>query len=292
MASTTAWVLNLDAEDELAHPSGGHVSSAEIAARISALIPRLGGLIGPNDVVIGSETRLDEPLPGRAWCPTPSALEKLRRAGAIVPHAPGLEVLRRVNHRRFSAELGQQLEHAGFVETEHALDQTLSARPGQPWLLKRPFSYAGRGRRRVVSGAISESERSWIRASLRAQGGLQVEPELTILLDVSIHGELEVNGRWMLGVPTIAELRHGAWVTSRPAARHELSSGEESALLAEAERSAQALHAAGYFGPFNIDAFRYASDAGPGFCARCEINARYSMGYAVGMGLAEPELES
>ena len=46
-----AWVLNLDAEDELAR-GGAHTPTAEMTARISGLLPRLAGLVRPGDQVI------------------------------------------------------------------------------------------------------------------------------------------------------------------------------------------------------------------------------------------------
>ena len=50
------------------------------------------------------------------------------------------------------------------------------------------------------------------------------------------------------------------------------------------ERVAGALHAAGYFGPFGIDAYRYADAHGRTRWNPCgELNARYTMGYALGM---------
>jgi hypothetical protein len=52
--------------------------------------------------------------------------------------------------------------------------------------------------------------------------------------------------------------------------------------LAEA---AHALAKIGYAGPFGIDAFRYRDAAGETrFCACCDVNARYTMGFVVGMG--------
>jgi hypothetical protein len=55
----------------------------------------------------------------------------------------------------------------------------------------------------------------------------------------------------------------------------------EAALLAtELQRTAAALTAAGYFGPFGIDGFRYrTADGSSALNPRCEINARFTMGY-------------
>jgi hypothetical protein len=49
---------------------------------------------------------------------------------------------------------------------------------------------------------------------------------------------------------------------------------------------------AGYYGPFGIDAFRWRDQNGKQqWNPRCEINARYSMGWSIGMGQSRPDLE-
>ena len=52
-AEPVAWVLNLDAEDELSH-RGGHTPTAALRARAEALVPtlRASGLVGPDDEVV------------------------------------------------------------------------------------------------------------------------------------------------------------------------------------------------------------------------------------------------
>jgi hypothetical protein len=52
-------------------------------------------------------------------------------------------------------------------------------------------------------------------------------------------------------------------------------------MIEEANLVARALHDAGYFGPFGVDAFTYSGGL---FQPRSEINARYSMGFSVGFG--------
>jgi hypothetical protein len=47
----------------------------------------------------------------------------------------------------------------------------------------------------------------------------------------------------------------------------------------------RALFAAAYFGPFGVDGFVYRDhDGGLRLQPRSEINARYSMGFAIGFG--------
>jgi hypothetical protein len=288
-----AWVLNLDAEDELAR-GGAHTPTAVMTARIEALRPKLGGLIRPHDQVLwpGAQA-VERGMFGRAWCLTRWARTQLERAGLQVPRAPGVEVLRRVNHRRFAHDLGQALPAAGWADTRAQLTallerkETLSAvsRAGC-WLVKRPLGYAGRGRRTLRPGELTEADESWLDASLREGDGLQVEPLVDRELDCALHGWLSEDGECTFGQPTLQHLdATGAWHSSEVALAGVLTDAELDALTTAARRTAAALHAGGYFGPFGLDAFRWrAPDGQRHFQPRCEVNARYSMGWATGLG--------
>ncbi len=321
------WLLNFDAESELEDPSARTPSRA-VLARHAALAERVRGLYGPGDAVLlpgGSVVAELHPQPapvpapvpessqesgtgtgtgagagtgptdlaGRAWCPTPGALAALARAGAHPPPAPPFDVLRRVNHRRFCADLGQTLDGARYVTTEAELRETLAAFPGaEAWVMKRPYGFAGRGQLRFSGRTPGAMEERWIAASLAAGEGLQVEPWVERAGDFGLHGHIAPTGAVMLGEPTVQRCdARGAWVASERAGAGELSPAEHGALVRAAEEAATALAAAGYFGPFGVDAFRYR-DAGGAvrFNARCEINARYSMGWHVGMGERRPDL--
>ena len=298
MARARAWILNFDAEDELGLDRGrGHTSSRAVLARFAALATRVGPLLGPGDVVvdpIGLAALLPAAFVGRAWCPTPGARSLLARVGAALPDAPELPVLRRVNHRRFCAELGQTLPGARYADTLDDVVAIVNA-PSQrgAWLLKRPFGFAGRGRRRVRGGDLEPADRAWIEASLAARDGLQIEPFVDLELDVGLHGFLAASGALTLGAPTVQRTdATGAWLASALAAPGDLAASEERALFEAAEATAEALRAAGYFGPFGVDAFRWRdADGASRWNPRGEINARYSMGWAVGMGEKRPDLE-
>jgi hypothetical protein len=294
-----AWVLNLDAEDELARKLGHHTPTDAMTARVVSLLPRLEGLLAPGDTVLWpsrddvSSSRRD--VMGRAWCPTPWALRRLQQAGARVPPSPSLAVLRLVNHRRFAHALGQALPATGYAEDavalQHLLEQTeaLEAVSGEVcWLLKRPWGYAGRGRRKLRPGSISAADQGWIDASLRGGDGLQVEPFVARALDCALHGWLTAEGECTLGAPTVQQLDgSGAWQGTTLAEPGVLAVHELDALQTAARQTAEALHRAGYFGPFGVDAFRWRTPAGEvRFQPRCELNARYSMGWPVGMGAA------
>ncbi len=278
----TAWILNLDAEDELRH---GRVYSPSEAVRANVRAFQGGAakaVTAPGDVVLDPERAQPgaaRDCVGRAWCPTPRALALLEAAGARPEPAPAAEVLRAVNDRAFSAALGQRLPGAVFARTE---EEVLAAAQEGPWLCKRAFSYAGKGQRVLQGGRVSGSDIAWVRASLEGGLGLQVEPLVDIDREFSVHGVVDREGAYALRGVIAQESGAGrAWQAAHVPRPGELAEDERAALEAEAARVAAALTAAGYFGPFGVDAFRYRDARGRGCMnARSEINARYTMGWA------------
>jgi hypothetical protein len=277
-----AWVLNLDAEYELASPDA-HTPSARMIDRMPELVRALAPLFGPGDIVLGEGDTVDRSYEGRAWCPTPRAIARLTKAGATPVRAPPLEVLRRVNHRRFCAELGQSLPGARFVTTLAELAHVVRGdSPSGHWLVKRPFGFAGRGRRRIAAGDLDPAASAWLEASLRGGEGVQVEPWVERIADYGLHGFIAESGAVTLGAATRQLCDEtGAWRSTAIAT--DLEEGEARAIDASAREAADALVAAGYFGPFGIDAYRWQTAGESHFVARSEINARYSMGWATGM---------
>lgn len=302
MVMPTAWVLNLDADDELRHPEG-YTPTAAVARRVQALARHLQALARPGDVILeGSGEAADRGLEkndaalqgrfiGQAWCPTPSALRRLQRAGALLPATPPLQVLRHVNHRAFCAQLGQTLERARYVEQMAELQAHVEQFPGCAWVLKRPHGFSGRGSRRVAFPNPDAADLRWIEASLRHDAGLQVEPWVARLRDFAMHGYIDASGTIHLGEPTVQECGPtGAWVRTLPHA--DLEPQERDILRDVVAASARALIDARYFGPFGIDAYRWRDATGQQqFNPRSEINARYSMGWHVGMGKWRPDLQ-
>jgi hypothetical protein len=291
--SGVGWVFNLDAEDELSR-GGPHTPTKETRARVESLLPVLAKLMRPEDEVLWPATQPALSAQwGRAWCPTPWATAQLQRAGLKVPAAPPASVLRQVNHRRFAHELGQALPGARFVQTQSELLEALSdskrlasVSVERNWLMKRPLGYAGRGRRKIASADLSQADRVWVDAALKSGDGLQLEPLVLRELDVGLHGWLSAEGTLILGEPTVQIIdASGTWVSTQRAPATALTSEERGQLEAAARATAQALTSVGYFGPFGLDAFRWrAPDGATHFQPRCELNARYSMGWAIGMG--------
>lgn len=188
------------------------------------------------------------------------------------PASPGLEVLRAANDRAFCADLGQTLPAAHYIRSREELPLGDGG-----WLLKRAFGFAGRGQR-FVRAPLDEQDENWLRASL-ARGGVQVEPRVLVSIEVGTPGF--VRGEEVLvGQPVQQICEGGVWRESRPNPL-----GVPTDDLRQAAREVgEALVHLGYFGPFGVDAYAYQRRSlfEPGFNLRSEVNARYTMGWALG----------
>ncbi len=285
-----AWVLNLDAEHELER--GRRYAPTR---HLQALVARerrrlLGTLVAPGDVVLDETPRAGELARGRvglAWSPTPRARARLHAAGALLAPTPDLEVLQRVNARPFGVDVRADLAGESFAKRvvdsiEHALESL--ARPAsEGWLARRTFGAAGRGRRRIAAGRPSAAEIDWLRASLR-YGPLVVEPFVTVTREYTRSAWVDAAGRIEIAPPCFqSTTREGAWTSTAPSARGEVAREDDDLLQQTVERVGAALHAAGYFGPFGIDAFRYRLDGREALNPLSEINARFTMDWTTGM---------
>jgi hypothetical protein len=282
-----AWVLNLDADLELAGGAGYEPRKSVLAAMRPHIERLAASLLAPSDLLVdaSSAAGIAKGLPGRAFSPTPRAIAILERAGAEPEPHPTLDVLRRVNSRAFASALGTTLPGAAFV-TELAIARAMLATLpplSTTWRVKHAFGMTGRNQRVVDPSSLKEQDLAQLESWLRAGAGVQIEPNVAIESEYAMHAWLRADGSFVTG--EIVQQRcdaRGAWVaTERIAAPATLV---QEGLAAEVDRVAIALHAAGYFGPFGIDAYTYRDEKGAlAFQPRSEINARYSMGFSVGL---------
>lgn len=292
MNGARAWVLNLDAEHELETP--GHLTVPrglrQVLARERSRL--LGNLVAPGDVVLtgGPDDARARGLPGFAWSPTPSALRRLRAAGARPLPAPAADVLRTANARPFATAVRAALQAPGsfakhVVATLDEACAILSRPAPDGWLVRRTFGAAGRGRRRLPASRPIGEALAWLDASLR-RGPLVLEPWVVVTGEYTRSGWVHRDGRVEIAPPCRqATTATGAWLHTARAARDEVIGDDDARLEEAVGRAGAALAAAGYFGPFGIDAYRHRR---PGSRSEAlnpisEINARFTMDWAVGM---------
>tara|TARA_R110002094_G_scaffold149604_2_gene138187 strand:+ start:1946 stop:2845 length:900 start_codon:yes stop_codon:yes gene_type:complete len=282
---TVGWILNLDADLELADPSG-FTPTRRLTQQSKVLADRLLVAANAADQRV-RHIRLapgDHPTTCQAWCATPRAHAAARAIGHELPATPPLPVLQKVNHRAFAAGFSPGLPGAAFVTSTQELDALMqTATPEHGWLLKRPFGFSGRGQKRV-SAVPTGRDRRWVEASMVEYGcGLMVEPFVAIDQEFALHSWLGKDGVCLTGQPTrLITDELGAWLGNEPGPA--LHDQEREQLHAAHAVAARALSAAGFFGPFATDAFRYRTDDGRvHFHALSELNARYSMGFFVGL---------
>lgn len=279
------WVFNLDAELELAS-AGPYQTPGHVARALSPALPFARRAMAPQDAALDAGGGHAGSSIGRAWCPTPWALRRLTRAGALPEAAPDMEILRRVNHKRFALELGGGAPGARYVRDDAELRATLAETSVAAWLFKRPYGFAGRGQRRI-RGLPSADDRRWLHDSLR-KGGLVAEPWLELCRELCVHGYIHRGGRVLLGRVCVQRTNaFRAWVATELLPPGALDAARTQQLSNQARAVAGALSAAGYFGPFGIDAYEFRTASGATrLNPLSEINARYGMGYAVGMAHA------
>ena len=204
MVARSAWVLNLDADLELAR-GPGWAPSASVARAAASFAERLrGSLVGEGDVVVDAKTPDGAATGrvGRAFCPTPRAIALLRRVGAEPEAHPSADVLRRVASRSFSSSLGATMPKAAFVTRVDEARAMLRGdpAPGTGWRVKRAFGMAGRGHR-VVDASPREADVAFL-ASWIDEAGAQIEPNVRVLEEYAMHGRVSAAGRVELGALT------------------------------------------------------------------------------------------
>lgn len=288
------WLLNLDAEEELARPVD-YAPGRSLRRAVAARRERAHCLFDAGDVecVDDGSTPASasggDPLPGRgregvAWCPTPRALEVLRAHGATPPMAPSLDVLVRANDRAFACGLGLGLPGTRMVSNLGEVRDALAE--GGAWLAKASLSAAGRGKRRL-EGALDAADEAFF-ARAWPNGAFLLEPFADIEAEFALHGRIDPRGGCAFGRACVQVCdAQGVWQETRAARAGELDASERRALDRAGERAAAALIELGYHGPFGIDAWRGRVGGARVFQSLSEINARYSMGYAVGFGRVE-----
>ena len=288
------WIFNFDADEEFA-VGVNYTSKHGAIARSSDLVERAKQLLGPNDHVLQDGARADG-LVGRAFAMTPNAEKRLRASGATPAPAPAFDIQQRVNHRHFCFALGRTLPGTRWLASTDELNHAMrELSPGENFRLRAAFGFSGRGTKRIRGGEpLDASTQGWVTRQMREHGGVELVPWVDRIADYGWHGYIAAkDGAVSLGEPTTQQCDvHGQWVATTRALANSLSETEFLLFEDTMRETVEALKLAGYCGPFGIDAFRYRDANGAIFFhPRCDVNARYSMGWAIGMGSLRPDLE-
>jgi hypothetical protein len=300
---------NLLAEDDLARlvdprrllrPPNRHVLRA--TSRMAALLrvfARQGDLLWtPEDGPLGALAPTPELL---AWCETPDTvrlraqprdpifswdapLRELVWRLPVAPPAVVAAVHHRAFHLRVAAELSCALPGARMVESYADLGSDLDRLP-PAWVLKAPFSAAGRDRylKRAGEPFSAPQARRTVEHLFERHGPLLLEPWMERIADYGCAALL-----------TAAELRIVGLHRQRVDGKGQFAGIELDADLPDRDRGrfldvvagvASALRQEGYAGPFGVDAWTYRQpDGKAAFHPLGEINARMTFGLVAWAG--------
>lgn len=302
MAQRLAWVLNFDAELEMAD-SGGYRPSTRMLARCEHLESQLAPLLEvlfPAEVLVlrrsGARRRGKDPrgAQGIAWASTPSALAVMDEAGVEPLAHPDFETVCRINHRSFLDAAYEPADAEAdclpgqiFCKDMETLDSHLrSSAPDRGWLLKRPFGFAGRSRKKLRGPELTGRARTWAEASMRGYGkGLQVEPLVDIEAELCLHIWIGEGGTYLPGellLQTVDTM--GTFMFARPMTEEDDAGWIEEAMGKALLQLGASAARAGYFGPLGLDGFLWRDDEGRlRLRVASDLNARFSMAWFQGM---------
>jgi hypothetical protein len=238
------------------------------------------GLQCPQPVYRG---QLCRECAGQPWGWNANAVSRLESAGAACSH-PSLDVVRRLNSRRFSCELcaryGFGVEGATLVESPEQLQQVLSTWNVFPSVIKPLFGNAGYGFLRLAA-MPDDAERKMAEKLLAACSAVIIEPWLKRCTDISSRAIISEDG-------SIEAILHHRCHANRAGTFFAdlLDPGDEEIgrwekdLNAAVSRAAEECAAQGYWGPAGFDSFTWCDRAGETHLAPViEINARHAISF-------------
>ncbi len=195
------------------------------------------------------------------------------------PHPP-LDVVKRVNGRRFAAKLERELFEddgiLGIFDTPDEIEACVSARPPeQEWLLKSEHGNASLGNRRFRSSRLSRSDREVIRRLLAEDACVLVEKWRKRVLDIATVFELDSDGTVKdLYAYEVVNTADGAYIGSIFDRGSETLEPWLPAVSDVALQVAERLAEEGYFGPVCLDHFVWLEGGDRRLRRLADLNAR------------------
>lgn len=235
------------------------------------------------------------------WGWDPLVRHKLRKAGApehLLPGDAQLQQIATLSSRETTARLLPQLLHQLRAKGVHTVGESVIARSAesvdqylQQWqgaMAKALWSCSGRGVFRVANPPTA-SEHGRLQRLLREQGGLELEPYYSGMLDFALEFEVQPAGKVLYcGLSVFGTNASGAYRGNRVAPQSVLEAEVCSALGSRHayEEAVQAclsllpsLLGNGYVGPLGIDMMVVATPYGPALLPCVELNLRRTMGH-------------
>lgn len=289
--------------DRLWVPGGEEAGDAEPPASRGLALPRVRVERGPAAAIAPATEVL-------AWAESPGAAALRRGSGApggapashgplfealwSLPPAPP-EVAAACHHRSCALaaaealqeerprEAGWALPGACMVTSVGGLERHLAAggasAGGGRWVVKAPWSAAGRGRHLGARpGELREGAvRRRVERLLERHGSLLFEPWVERLADFGGAALVTPSGLRVVGLH--GQEADGRGVVSAIAPEPPLADEERDRLEAALRSVGERLASAGYRGPFGVDAYRFRTPEGRVlFRPLSEVNARMTFG--------------
>jgi hypothetical protein len=244
-----------------------------------------------REVAKGAEVVSGDRLPvGPEWIATPwgwtTTMLELSKKSRWAFNAPSIDVVKRVNSRRYASELESttmlQPEPSLLAGSMDDVTSFLNQSAPSPWLIKGEFGMSGRERIRVKGSLLNASQLGWLKREFSAGRAVVIEPMLDRLDEVSVHYDVEPDGvAHRVGIVALTSDARGQFAQAVVGTGEDQQTryAEWETVLSHTDHAAQEASRIGYVGPLGIDAMRYRTHDGEmGFRPLQDINARWTMG--------------
>lgn len=273
----------------------------EIPSREHLLRLKRNGFVVPEFIQIGKDEELLERKIGglKPWAWGPAACDLMSRYKSCVSESAdlGWRDWSNSDAELFSKSSGLNLanlldEKIGkwCASVDEVLDSVREFSVRGDVLLKAPWSSAGRGHLKLLSGEWTDAARPWLDKVIAQQGGVVVEPWLTRVLDFSVQYEVSKKGIKLVGMTRVINDAAGRYLGTF--VHQKWTSGLESDLTEFLFREAGVMELYGseipkrlenlldknFRGNLGVDAMVYKENDGFKLRKVVEVNPRMTMG--------------
>jgi len=235
----------------------------------------------PLAVSVFPEVRRDAEFTPFGWN---REAEQISSAYSTPAVHPPLEVVRRVNGRRFAASVESEVfgggEVVGVFTSVEDVEECLLNRPvgENGWILKADHGNAGLGNRRLRARTLGETDRGAIARLLAEDRCVLLERWRPRVLDVSSIFEIDASGNVVdLRIHEVVNTADGAFIGGLFERDSTTVAPWRGAITDAVAAVAEKLTEAGYFGSVCLDSFVWESGGELHLRAVVDINARLSV---------------